>query len=316
MSAKKEMHAAVRVPASTSNLGAGFDCVGVAVDRWLTTSVVASEQSGPARVMITRSGTVADLEESAEDDLVHAGFTLACAASYRSVPGRIDYTVSSTIPTARGLGSSAAALIAGAMLANEALSLGLDQEAIASLCSRSEGHPDNVGAAVFGGAVMGVASSRDSDKSHSFATLQVHGDLALVFAVPDLEISTSTARALLPSTLPYATTVAAIAKSAALVHGLATGDPDLLAYALDDVVHVPFRRSMIPGYDSVVSAAIDAGAYGATLSGSGSAIVAISAMDRSAGVGAAMQAAWRELSRPAEVIVGARSVAGASPTRA
>jgi homoserine kinase len=143
--------------------------------------------------------------------------------------------------------------------------------------------------------------------------LRIHPEIALVFSVPEFEIETAAARAVLPASLPYRTTIAAIAKAAALIDGLTSGDAKLLAYALDDVVHVPFRRQLMPGYDSVVGAAISAGAFGATLSGSGSTIVAVTPLSVTARVGSAMQKAWNDLSQTAEVIVGRKAVEGASP---
>jgi len=312
MSEGPSMKARVKVPASTSNLGAGFDCVGVAVDRWLSASVDVTESAHVEHVTITRSGAVANLAETAEEDLLHRGFRIGCESRDHKMPKRVEYRVTSTIPVARGLGASAAALIAGTMLANESLGLGLSREEIAALCSREEGHPDNIGAAVFGGAVLSVNTGHDSTNEYAFHSLRIHKEVALVFSVPQLEIETAAARAVLPASLPYRTTIAAIAKAAALVDGLTSGDAKLLAYALDDVVHVPFRRQLMPGYDSVVGAAITAGAFGATLSGSGSTIVAVAPVSVASRVGSAMQGAWKDVNQTAEVIIGAKSVEGAS----
>src|SRR5439155_18898838 len=125
---------------------------------------------------------------------------------------------------------------------------------------------------------------------------------------------TKAARAALPHTLPHTDAVVAAGRAAALVQGLATGAAALLAAALDDVLHVPFRRGRVPGYDAVVAAAKQAGAYGATLSGAGSAIVAIAPRERSGPVGAAMIAAWREIGIAAELIRCPSHVAGAMVT--
>ena len=311
MSKARQLNATVRVPASTSNLGGGFDCLGIAVDRWLAASVVVREGEKVRTVTMKRSGALANLSHAAEDDLVHAGYTLACAARGRPLPNNIAYEVSSTIPVARGLGASAAALVAGALLARDSLGLDLTSEDIAEICARDEGHPDNAGPAVFGGAVLGINASTDAGPRFSFSPLKIHSEIALVFAVPELEIATSDARAVLPQTLPFTTAVAAIAKAAAIVEGLRTGDPRLLSYALDDVVHVPFRRQLLPGYDSVVDAAVRAGAFGATLSGSGSTIVAVASKKAASRVGAAMQAEWRAMGKTAEVIVGTKPVRSA-----
>src|SRR5207244_7054532 len=241
------------------------------------------------------------------------GYTLACEARRHPVPGNIDYEVSSTIPVARGLGASAAALVAGAFLARDSLGLDLTREDIAEICAQEEGHPDNAGPAVFGGAVLGINADDGAGRRYSFSPLKIHSEIALVFAVPELEIATSDARAALPQSFPFTTAVAAIAKAAAIVEGLRTGDRRLLAYALDDVVHVPFRRQLLPGYDSVVDAAVQAGAFGATLSGSGSTIVAVSPKNTASRVGAAMQATWRAMSKTAKVIVGTKPVRSAAP---
>ena len=152
MKTKDRMTASARVPASTSNLGAGFDCVGVAVDRWLNASVELDDKM--SKVTIKRAGAVSGLTHEAEKDLLHLGFSLACEACDRPLPGGISYDVTSKIPVARGLGASAAALVAGAFLAKGALDLDLMPEQIATLCALYEGHPDNAAPSVFGGAVL------------------------------------------------------------------------------------------------------------------------------------------------------------------
>jgi homoserine kinase len=304
----KSRTARVRVPASTSNLGAGFDCVGVAVDRWLTASVQVDEKS--SAVTISRSGAVAKLSRKAEEDLIHTGFRLACEACSKAVPRGLAYEVSSTIPVARGLGASAAALVAGAFLAKGALDLDLTPQAIASLCARDEGHPDNAAPSVFGGAVLGIPVN--DGESYAFAELAIHSRLTLVFAVPQLEILTSEARRVLPKSVPHAIAVKAAAKSAALIEGLSSGDEALLAFALDDVLHVPFRRHLLQGYDSIVSAATNAGAFGATLSGSGSTMVAVAPRENATHVGEAMQSTWRTRGQTVEVIISDKIVDGAS----
>jgi homoserine kinase len=145
--------------------------------------------------------------------------------------------------------------------------------------------------------------------------LRVASDLELVIAVPPFPSDTKAARAVLPKTLPHSDAVLAASRAAALVQGLSTGDGALLGAALDDVLHVPFRRARIPGYDAVVRAAQGAGAFGATLSGAGSAILAIAPRERSAPVGAAMIAAWREIGIEAELIRSEHPVPGASVNR-
>jgi homoserine kinase len=294
MSAAPTRTARVSVPATSSNLGGGFDCVGVAVDLELRAHVVAEDDgSREPEVRVRREGTLAPLTTPPHEDLVYVGFAATCRARGRAVPRRLGFTLASDIPVARGLGSSSAAIVAGAALADVALGLGCTRDELANICARIEGHPDNVAPAVFGGAVLGVAAGQGAGGTHyAFAPLAVHADVAFAFAVPDFPITTSAARAVLPPMVEHRHAVAAAAKSAALVQGLASCDRALLGYALDDVLHVPFRRALVTGYGEVTAAAVEAGAYGATLSGSGSTLVALSPQDCVEEVAAAMAGAW------------------------
>jgi len=123
--------------------------------------------------------------------------------------------------------------------------------------------------------------------------LDVHPSLAFVFAVPEFVLETKRARAALPNVVPHVTAVSAAAKGAALVRGLATADEAMLAAALDDVLHIPHRRRLVRGYDAVAAAAVEAGAIGATLSGAGSSMLAVTKVEKADAVGAAMAHAWQ-----------------------
>ncbi len=302
------MSVRVRVPATSANLGAGFDCIGIAIDRWL----VASVTLGGTGISIRRGGTLSAVRVRADQDLFTRGFRAACAAGGASPTGggaTIDAT--SDIPVGCGLGSSAAAIVAGALLADTALELGLSRAKILEIGTAIEGHPDNMAPAIHGGAVLSVHTPAGLVSS----SLRVSPAIELLIAVPPFPNNTKAARAALPHMLPHNDAVVAANRAAALVQGLATGDGALLGAALDDVLHVPFRRARIPGYDVVVAAAQGAGAYGATLSGAGSAIVAIAPRDRSAAVGSAMIAAWRSIGVEAELVRSAHPVPGAAVSR-
>lgn len=284
----------VRVPASTSNLGGGFDCVGVAVDRWLSVAITLDRARDD--VSITREGTLSALNVTPDDDRIILGFRAACRHAGRAAPSGLRVRARSAIPIARGLGSSAAAAVAGAAAANVLLGFGLDDRTIAAIASEVEGHPDNVAPAVFGGATLALgARGANGEPVLEVRPLAVSTELALVLAVPDFPVETTQARALLPSTVPHATATRAAALGAALVQGLATADEALLRAALDDVLHVPYRRKLVRGFDAVVNAACAAGAFGATLSGSGSAVAAIAPRPLALAVSEAMRSAWREI---------------------
>lgn len=283
----------VRVPGSTANLGSGFDCVGIAVDRWFGASV----RRDPAlreRVRMTRRGALEALKMPPEEDLLYQGFERACAAAGREPPGGLVMEASSEIPVARGLGSSAAAIVAGAVAARALCDLSLDDLALTTACADIEGHADNVAASVYGGAILVLHTPGGGSEPRWRCTpLTVHPSLALVFAIPDFMIATEQARSVLPESVPHRTAVVAVARSAALVQGLGAGDGDLLRAGLEDVLHVPYRRTLIRGYDQVTGAACAAGAFGATLSGSGSTLVAVGPQALGAAIEAAMRQAWR-----------------------
>lgn len=301
------MSAGVRVPATSANLGAGFDCVGIAIDRWLAASVTLAGHG----FSIQRRGTLSAVRVRADQDLFTRGFRAACAAGGSGVPAGVTIDATSDIPVGCGLGSSAAAIVAGALLADTALGLGLSPAQILQIATTIEGHPDNVAPAVYGGAVLSVHTPTGLVAS----PLAVAAGIELLIAVPPFPNDTKTARAALPQSIAHTAAVVAAGRAAALVQGLATGNGALLGAALDDVLHVPFRRARIPGYDAVVAAAQSAGAFGATLSGAGSAILAIAPRERSATVGAAMIAAWRATGVEAELIRSARPVQGALANR-
>src|SRR5207247_3529461 len=179
----------------------------VGVGRWLqvTARRPAPEAAGPGRagaagkpVTIERRGTLSALPTAPEQDLVYRGFVTACAAARREVPPVLLLTAESDIPVARGLGSSAAAVVAGAAAATALLGLDLSKDALAALCAELEGHPDNVAPAIYGGANLVL---REPDGSGlSVTPLALHESLALVFAIPDFTVETKRARAVLPET--------------------------------------------------------------------------------------------------------------------
>ncbi len=295
MSAHVIARASVRVPASTANLGAGFDCIGVAIDKWLRVSAELRNDTSDDQGLVTfhRTGTLRELDRAGlsepREDLIWKGFN-EVQRGRGGFSGSLHFEASSDIPIGKGLGSSAAALLAGAALANATLGLGLGADELAQVCARLEGHGDNVGAAAFGGAVLVAPGAR----GHCFSPLPVHEGLGFAFAVPEFETRTDRARAALPANVPFATAVSAAARSASLVRGLHTADAALLAAGLGDVLHVPTRKSLVPHYDLVVDAALSAGAFGATLSGSGSSILAVVPRPAGPSVAAAMAEAWRD----------------------
>jgi homoserine kinase len=297
------LRANVKVPASSSNLGAGFDCIAIAVQRTLSLSATIGEAQTTTRV--ERAGTLRVIDATPEDDWIIRGFVAACEGAGKATPP-VLIRATSDIPVARGLGSSAAAMVAGVVAANALLGLGLDDTGVTNVATQLEGHPDNVAAAVFGGATLALAGL-GGDAGVVVKQLTVSDGICLVLAVPPFPFETATARALLPAQVSHTDARRAAALSAALVHGLATGDAESLALGLDDVLHVPYRRSHIKGYSEVTEAARAAGAFGATISGAGSTLVAIAPASKVDAVKAAMHDAWSRLNVEAEVFTSTRA---------
>lgn len=275
----------VRVPCSTSNLGAGFDCIGLALSRYLE---VTWEPADGLRV--ERGGTLAGLDIDPEGDAVVSAFASALGARGESNVRGV-FRMTSTIPVARGLGSSAAATVAGLALAAAAHGERPAVDSLLDAAVRIEGHADNSAPCLMGGLV-GVARTADAG-SRAFR-LPLSDALGFAFAAPAVEVSTVQARRSLPSTVPHAAAVRSLSRVAALVHGLASGEPDLLRIGFEDELHVPWRLPLIPGADGAIAAARAAGAFAVTISGSGSGLIAVSAKDRAAGVASAMAAAFGE----------------------
>ena len=255
----------VRVPCSTSNLGAGFDCIGLAFDRYLSATLHIADQP----LHIERRGTLAGLEiTSAEDVMIAAMDSLDCHP-------RGLLVVDSDIPVGRGLGSSGAAAVAGVMLAIRLMRSDMRRQDVAAQAASIEGHPDNAVPATFGGLVAAMAESTDAAMMVRIHRLPLSSLLRFVYAAPQSVLSTKAARDALPSSVPHEVAARSIARSLALVEGLREADPELLRIGFADELHVPYRLPMIPGGSEVISAAVEAGAHSATISGAGSGMIAV-----------------------------------------
>ena len=297
----------VRVPASTSNIGAGSAGIAAAVDRWLTASVVVQREPH-ATTTVQRGGTLAKLDVAPEADWIAIGVNAACKAAGRVTPRALRIRTSSQIPVARGLGSSAAAIVAGATAATGILGFSLSDDELLDACAAVDGSRENVAAAIFGGVRLAAPGTAGRTTS-----LVVANGLSLAFAVPDFSVGPKHARGALTSDASRVTASNAAAPASALVHGLTTGDAESLRIALDeDALPASHGRGLVRGFDLVYGAAREAGAFGATLSGSGSTVVAVVPERQARAVADAMCAAWREKGVQAEGFVSSSQVDGRS----
>lgn len=259
------MRFSIKAPASSANLGPGFDTLGLALDVWNEVDIDTDGEPG----QVVNDGPEAHLLRDHENLTLVAMNALARRMDRELPPFSLN--AHTAIPVSRGMGSSAAALVMGLAGANHLLDLGLGHDELLQIAWEFEGHGDNVGAVVYGGAVMAIAGTR------RVARLWSKGDLGLMAAVfiPEETGSTHIARSKLPSTIPHTDGTFNLQSTATLAIGLERRDPDLIAAGMRDRMHEPYRAQMFPHLEPMKAAAIAAGAVGACLSGAGSTVLAL-----------------------------------------
>jgi homoserine kinase len=252
------------VPASSANLGPGFDALGLALA--LYNEVVIAESDD---VLVSVEGEGAGRLQTGADNVVARGARLAFEAAGRPFRGAVIHCLN-RIPLSRGLGSSAAAWVAGLVGANALLGNPIDRQDVVGLAAGAEGHPDNVAAAVLGGLTVSCA-----DGAHVEAvSLPVPPGLRWVVLVPEVESATSAMRAVLPPEVSRADAVFNVQRVSLFLAALSAPRLDLLATAMHDRLHQPYRLPLFPWMEAVVAAAVKAGALGCVLSGAGPSMLA------------------------------------------
>lgn len=273
----------VRVPASSANLGPGYDAMAAAMALHLELEVAeAGEYSFDTGGM--------DVPTDRGNLIVRAFESLHPADG-------IAFRLRSEIPLARGLGSSAAAIVAGLYAADHLYELALSKEEMLARATELEGHPDNVAAAIYGGFVVCGA---DGSGAPTAARFDPPEGLEGIVVIPPEEVSTERAREAIPAEVPLADAVANISAAAMLVLGLRSADLDLLARGLDDHIHQPRRRELYPRSMEIVDAARELGALGATISGAGPTVLVWTTWQEAGNVFAALEqrcAGWAEVKR-------------------
>lgn len=270
--------ARVRVPCSTSNFGSGYDTIGLALDRYLE---AAFDPDDSGRLEVERAGTLEHLDE-AKPDLAASAFEERLSRFDRRASGTLR--LHSDIPVARGLGTSAAALVAGFDLADAACGRERDDDGGFDAAFRREGHGDNVAPCLFGGLRAVVRTP----EGPVVLGLDLSERVGFAYAAPAGGVSTEEARRLLPERVLHGVATTTIGRVVALVRGLAEGDAELIRIGVTDELHVPYRLPLIPGADAAMSAGRDAGAWAVTVSGAGSGLIAMCDPDDAAAVAAAM----------------------------
>ncbi|MDP2936066.1 MAG: homoserine kinase [Dehalococcoidia bacterium] len=259
----------VRVPATTANLGPGFDCLGMALDIYNSLSIARSDSF---RIDISGEGAGA-LPRDGRNIAYRALLTLAEEAGREIPPLRM--TMKNEIPLARGLGSSAAAIVGALVAADLFFDSNLSRDKLLEIAEEIEGHPDNVAPAILGGCIVVV---KDGPRL-VHAPVPLPPGLVAVLFIPDFALATIEARRVLPQQVKMADAVFNVGRTALLATCLATGRLDLLRVATQDALHQPWRKALFPAMEALFKAALDAGALGVFLSGAGPTILALTTHD-------------------------------------
>jgi homoserine kinase len=281
----------VKVPASSANLGPGFDCFGLALS--LFNEVVVEPEAPPG---VQHLGRDAAVLAGQENYVQKAMAVYERATAYRLPPHRL--TLLNSIPTTRGLGSSAAAIVGGLTAANTLRGEPLTLDDLMHLAGEMEGHGDNVGAALYGGFVVGYVA----DGRYRAIPVPVGDDLRAVVYVPEGLLSTTKARAVLPAMVSMGDAVQNIGRAALLAVALQQRRYEHLAAGMDDRLHQPYRAPLIDGLLEMMVVARAAGAYGACLSGAGPSLLALADRDQAIVVAAALARSAAESGRSGEVM--------------
>ncbi|BBD57714.1 homoserine kinase [Nostoc sp. HK-01] len=275
----------VNVPATTANLGPGFDCIGAALTLCNQFKFTRLDEGG---LTIHVTGAEAERVQTDESNLLYQAF-LKLYQYIDQTPPPVKIEIGLGVPLARGLGSSATAIVGGLVGANKLAGEPLSQVQVMEIAIAMEGHPDNVVPAFIGGCRLAATS----ETGWEICDVPWHENIVPVVAIPNFELSTSEARRVLPTEFSRADAIFNTAHLGLLLRGLETGKGEWLRAALQDKLHQPYRQALIPGYDAVNAAAVAAGAFGMVISGAGPTLLALADVAHSSDVELAMASAWK-----------------------
>ena len=260
----------VMAPATTANLGPGYDCLGLALDLWNRLDVLEGAAPGDGGPLVEINGEGAGELADGPENLVYRAMAFLFQEAGREMPG-VRLRCHNEIPLERGLGSSAAAIAGGLVAANALCDGVFESRDLLEMAATIEGHPDNVAAAILGGLQLVLT---EQERLYT-AAVNVPPELNAVLFIPDMRIATLDARAVLPEKVTVADAVYNMGRAALLLAGMATNHLEYLGVATQDRLHQPYREALFPAMKLLFRAARDAGALGVFLSGSGSTVLAL-----------------------------------------
>ena len=248
------MKVSVKVPATTANIGPGFDCLGMALPIYNTITIEETVLPGTGVEInvLADNDSIDQLSldhvPSDENSIVYKAVELLYNSIGQS-PSELKINIHSNIPVARGLGSSSSVIVGALIAANELLGRPADEVALLSIACEIEGHPDNITPAIVGGLVI---SSQEEDGSVVYRKLEWPDDWAVTVCVPDFELSTDIARSVLPKEVPMKDAIFNAKRLAMFVQAVHTKDSELMKLALQDRLHQPYRMKLVPGLDKII----------------------------------------------------------------
>lgn len=255
----------VKVPASTANLGPGFDTLGMALNLYAWIEMSPAEETTIRLYGERMEGVPAD-----KTNLVYKIAQMVFAEAGVSQP-ELEISMYSDIPLTRGLGSSASAIVGALVAANALAGDKLSVDTLFQMATRLEKHPDNVGASLYGGL---IAAFWDGDRAEC-VRIEPDERLEVLVAIPDFQLSTEKARHILPQQVSMRDAVFNVGHSSVLVAALCTGNLDMIRRSMKDALHQPYRAPLIPGMDAILRDATEYGALGVALSGAGPTLLAL-----------------------------------------
>ncbi len=285
------MNVRLRIPATTANLGPGFDALGLALNIY---NYLEMERI-PTGLEIAVRGEGTNELPLDKGNLVYKAATKVFKRVGQTPGLRIKQE--NNIPLSRGLGSSAAAIIGGLVAANHLVGQPFTPDQLLDMATEMEGHPDNVAPALFGGLVAACMQG----SAVKYIAIKPTKPLNMVVAIPAFHLSTKKARNVLPAKVSFRDATHNVGRAALLVSAFCTGDYSHLRWACHDKLHQPYRASLVPGLISVIEAVTTSGGLGAALSGAGPSVIAFTTGD-SATVGEAMQLAFKTHGVASQVI--------------
>ena len=291
-----------RIPASTTNLGPGFDVLGLALQLYSKVTLEATETD----TQVVVSGVDADKIPSTPEHIAFQAVELVFDRSDTEPPKGFKLQIENGIPAIRGLGGSGTAILGGLLTANVLCSTPFSDIELLNFATELEGHPDNVAASLYGGIVV---SAQENGQVHT-VRLECPPVLSVVLAIPDFPLSTEQARGVLPTSVGFADAIYNTSRSTLLIASIATGQFEMLRIAMKDRLHQPYRTSLIPGFDDVAKAATTAGALSVALSGAGPTVAAY-CLEHTEQVAEQMQSAFRKHQITSDVKILKPDVGGA-----